>query len=339
MRERATQPDSGSGSSPVRVSVLMTSYQHERYVARALEGVLEQRHVSFELIVGDDASTDGTRAIIREYAAAHPDVVRTVLPAANLGCGGKAIFAEITRLSQGEYLAMLDADDYWIDPDKLRRQVDYLDAHPESSMCFHNAWCRYEEVPAPDHLFNTPLQPSRLGLRELLDGCPVAACSPMLRRAALDPLPAWYLSMPWGDWPLYLLAAEHGDIAYLPEVMGVYRIHRGGMYSGLEPLAALEVLTAFYERLREVLPPDHERKRLERLALTWARRGLEHERLSEPAAAAAALHESFRIVPPSLRRVRRGTGEKLRLTLWLRLNLRRVGVQPPPPASTTAGPR
>lgn len=126
----------------MQVSVLMTSFQHERYIARAIDGVLEQGgDVQFELLVGDDASTDGTREVIAEYARAHPQVIRTFFPERNLGQGGKTIFSALIGLSRGDYIAVLDGDDYWTSPEKLRRQVTYLDEHPECSMCFHNVLC------------------------------------------------------------------------------------------------------------------------------------------------------------------------------------------------------
>jgi glycosyltransferase involved in cell wall biosynthesis len=301
----------------VQVSVLMTSFDHERYIARAIESVLEQRGVDFELLVGDDASTDGTRAVISDYARAHPDVIRTLLPARNLGLQGKAIFRDLIGLARGDYLAVIDADDYWTDPDKLRRQVTYLEEHPECSMCFHDVLCVYEDDTRADELHNGPGQPAELGVAELLDRCVVASCSPLLRRASVDPLPEWYFQLPWGDWSLYFLAAEHGALHYLPEVMGVYRIHGAGMYSGLSRLQALEGRTAFYAGLR--VPPQHERRRRRKLAESWVKRALEHNRLAQRAAALRCLGRAVRVSPALLARApgavlsrRRGRAETSR---------------------------
>jgi glycosyltransferase involved in cell wall biosynthesis len=277
------------------VSVLMTSFQHERFITRALDGVLEQRGVEFELLVGDDASTDGTRAVIAEYARAHPDVIRTLLPQRNLGGAGKAIFADLTEMARGDYLAMLDADDYWTAPDKLRRQVTYLDQHPECSMCFHDVLCVLEDESHADERFNGLDQPSEVDVDALLDRCVVASCSPMFRRATISPLPPWYFQLPWGDWPLYFMAAERGALRYLPEVMGVYRIHRAGMYSGLSRLEALERRTAFYMGLR--VSPEHEAKRRRKIAESWVKRALEHNRLVQRPAALRSLAAALRVSP------------------------------------------
>jgi glycosyltransferase involved in cell wall biosynthesis len=271
----------------VRVSVLLTSFEHERYVAQALDGVLAQEGVDFELLVGDDASTDGTRAVIERYARAHPGVIRTFLPERNMGNGGKAIFAALIAQARGDLFAVLDADDYWTAPDKLRRQVTYLDEHPEVAVCFHDVLCVHEDDGGPDAPWNGPGQPVEVDVPQLLDRCVVASCSPLMRRDALLPLPGWYFELPWGDWPLYLIAARHGAVRFMPELMGVYRIHAGGMYRGLPRLRALELRTAFYAGIE--VAPEHERLRRRKLAGTYVKRALEHNRLGERAAALRCL--------------------------------------------------
>jgi glycosyltransferase involved in cell wall biosynthesis len=296
------------------VSVLLTTFEHERYIARALDGVLAQRDVDFELLVGDDASTDGTRAVIAEYARAHPGVIRTLLPPRNLGNGGKAIFSDLIEMARGDYLAVLDGDDYWTAPDKLLRQVAYLDDHPECSMCFHNVLCAYEDEARADEPYNGPDQPAEVDVAALLDRCVVASCSPMFRRETISPLPPWYLQLPWGDWSLYFMAAERGALRYLPDVMGVYRIHSAGMYSGLSRLEALERRTDFYAGL--VVAPEHEPARRRKLAETWVKQALEHNQLGQRPAALRCLARAARVsplsVPRALRGRRRGTAETSR---------------------------
>jgi glycosyltransferase involved in cell wall biosynthesis len=294
----------------MRVSVLMTSFEHERFIARAFDGVLEQRGVEFELLVGDDASTDGTRAVIERYARAHPDVIRTFLPRRNLGQGGKAIFRDLIEMARGDYLAVLDADDYWTAPDKLSRQVAYLDDHPECSMCFHNVLCMHENGGRPDEPYNGPDQPAEVALTALLDRCVVASCSPLFRRATIAPLPSWYFDLPWGDWSLYFMAAEHGTLHYLPDVMGVYRIHSAGMYSALSRLEALEARTAFYRGLR--VPPEHEADRRRKLAETWVKRALEHNRLVQRPAALRSLAMAVRVSPGLLLKAPRAVSQRRR---------------------------
>jgi glycosyltransferase involved in cell wall biosynthesis len=287
----------------MRVSVLMTTFEHERYVGRALDGVLAQRGVDFELLVGDDASTDGTRAVIAEYARAHPGVIRTLLPERNLGNGGKAIFSDLIEMARGDYLAVLDGDDFWTAPDKLLRQVAYLDEHPECSMCFHNVVCVYEDEARGDEPYNGPGQPAEIDVATLLDRCVVASCAPLFRRETISPLPPWYFELPWGDWSLYFLAAQHGALRYLADVMGVYRIHGAGMYSRLSRLEALERRTDFYAGL--VVPAEHEPARRRKVAETWVKRALEHNRLAQRPAALRCLARAARVSPLSVPRALR----------------------------------
>jgi glycosyltransferase involved in cell wall biosynthesis len=305
----------------VQVSVLVTAYQHERFIARALDGVLSQRGVSFELLVGDDASTDATRGVIERYARAHPKLISTFFPGHNLGHGGSAIFAELVARARGTYVAGLDGDDFWTAPDKLARQVAHMDSHPDCSMCFHDVLCHHEDGSRPDARFTEFGGHRRLGLRDLLDGIQIGSCAPLFRREAIQPLPDWYVELPWGDAPLYVLAATHGAIDYLPEVMGVYRIHGEGMYRGLPRLRVLELQVGYYEQLR--VPAAYTALLRTKLAEAWAKLGLEHDRLGDRDAARACLDQSGRISPFDARRLHTRL-ERRRMTLWLLLKAPRA---------------
>jgi glycosyltransferase involved in cell wall biosynthesis len=301
----------------LRVSVLLRAYEQERYIARALESVLDQRGVAFELLVGDDGSTDGTREVIERYARAHPGVIRTFLPERNLGHGGRALFAALLGQARADYVARLDGDDFWTSPEKLRRQVAHMGDHPGCAVCFHDVLCHYEDGSRPDARFTGSRSATEVDLRELLDGCQIASCATLFRRDAIHPLPRWYLDMPWDDAPLYVLAAEHGTIDYLSEVMAVYRIHDRGTYRGLPRLRVLELQTGYYERLP--VPPEHRAQLRRKLADTWVKLGLEHERLDARDAARECLAESLRVHPFDPRRLRERRGEWRRLALWLLL--------------------
>lgn len=309
------------GEASVRVSVLVMCYQHERYIARALDSVLEQDGVSYEVLVGDDASDDGSRAIISSYREAHPDRIRTFFPAGNCGLQGKAMFNSLLQAARGEYITKLDGDDHWTSRAKLQRQVAYLDAYPECSMCFHNVLWRHEGGSHPPVPYNGADQVAELEMKDLLGANPVASCSAVFRRNAIHPLPSWFFEQPWGDWQLCLLATRHGRIHYLPELMAVHLTHQGGMWSRLSRLEALEGITKCQEGMREIVPRQLEWSRREALAETWVKRAVEHARLADREEARRCLRESFRVRPLSVRRLRPGDGERRRILLWLRLNV------------------
>lgn len=118
----------------IDVSVIVLTYFHEKYVRQALDSILTQRtNIRYEVLIGDDASEDMTQDIIREYAERYPDVIVPTLRKENLGATRNSW--ELLRQAKGKYIANLEGDDYWIDPDKLQKQFDFLENHPEYVGC------------------------------------------------------------------------------------------------------------------------------------------------------------------------------------------------------------
>lgn len=114
----------------IKVSIMLLAYNHEKYIRQALDSVVRQRtNFRFEAVVGEDCSTDRTREIIREYQKKYPDIIKPLFRKSNLGAS-KNVVSTLRRCG-GEYVAFLECDDYWTDMDKLQKQADYLDAHPE----------------------------------------------------------------------------------------------------------------------------------------------------------------------------------------------------------------
>ena len=236
------------------VSVLVITYNHERFIARALDSVLMQRGVRFEVIVSEDRSTDGTLAIVRAAAAADPRV--TVIESErNLGCNVTVLRA--LRAARGRYVAMLDGDDFWIAEDKLARQAAILDADPSLAACFHNARVVLGDADEPEERCWTAAdQAGRISLAELWEGNPFATAAGLLRRDALGSIDDWYGEFGRArdtimitDWPLYLACAEHGDIAFHNEPVSAYRLHDSGVYSGLPSRRKLDIIAELYRRM------------------------------------------------------------------------------------------
>ncbi len=135
-----------------KVSVVCTAYNHAPYIRDALEGFLAQRtDFPVEILVNDDASTDGTAAILREYAARYPARIRVFCQEKNLYAQGLSPYdAALYPAARGDYIALCEGDDYWTDPEKLQRQADFLDAHPDYSACVHNTLLHYADGSRPD---------------------------------------------------------------------------------------------------------------------------------------------------------------------------------------------
>ena len=231
----------------MRVSVLMTSFEHERFIARALDGVLDQRGVELELLVGDDASTDGTRDVIAEYAPSTPGRHPHLPAGSKSGRGRQGDLRGADRdgarriPGRARRRRLLDEPRQAAAPGGLpRRASRVLDVLSQRAVCLRGRIAGRRAVQRA-----RPAGGGRHRAR-----CWNAAWWPrarrLFRRESISPLPSWYFELPWGDWPLYFIAAEHGALRYLPDVMGVYRIHGGGMYSRLSRLEALEARTDFY---------------------------------------------------------------------------------------------
>ena len=232
-----TAPDA-TGTRPL-VSVVTIAYNVAPFIRAAIDSALMQRvDFDFEVVIGEDCSTDGTREIVREYATEHPHRVRALLNERNLGMNRN--FVATLQQARGEFVALLDGDDYWTTVDKLQRQVDFLRSHPQCSICFHNVSVVYEHgdrEPHPFHLRNpdrpiTHHVPKPVStIADLAGGNFLQTCSVMFRAGLYGELPSWFLEMPTFDWPLHLLNASHGQIGYIDEIMGAYRVHAAGFWS------------------------------------------------------------------------------------------------------------
>lgn len=220
-------------STPVPlVTILCPAYNQEATIAEALDGIVMQRtSFPFEVIVHDDASTDGTAAVIRSYIARYPGIIRAIIQTENqYSRGGRIISTHLLNECRGTYVAVCDGDDAWTDPDKLSVQIAYLESHPEASLCHTRArmFVQHLNTFAPDTIGH------ECGTFERLLYDPgIVNLTAVYRRSAV----ARYLKeiVPegrhWkmGDYPLWLFIAKHEKIAFIDTVTGTYRYHPDSM--------------------------------------------------------------------------------------------------------------
>jgi len=287
-------------AAAAKVTVIVTTYNHERFIAEAIDGVLMQdTNFAYDVVIIEDCSTDRTRDIVTAYQHAHPDKIRLVLPEVN-----KCSNAELMKVldsTSSPYVAILDGDDYWTSRHKLQKQVDYLDRHPGCTICFHNVRVVQEDGSQEPRHTQYEDQKEISTLEDLLEGCFIATCSAVIRQAVCSQLPSWYTDDPCGDWSLFLRAANHGTIGYLSEVLAVYRLHPSGMWTGKSRVEQLQLVIEFYEHLPGRLPAQYTARIGTLLARAWYELALEHEQARNSKAAQQCYDRCARVEPDSRR--------------------------------------
>lgn len=212
-------------SEPV-LSVVMITYNHEPFIAEAIEGVLMQKTTfPIELVIGEDRGTDGTRRICEEYAEKYPEIVK--LLDSDQNHGPQPNFIRTYSAARGKYIAMCEGDDFFTDPNKLQKQVDFLEANPNYVLSTHRCLevfgdeSREQQFDLSDGNFE----------KVILEGFPAATLSYVFRKSEFQ-IPDWFASVSSGDLALcYILTENGGKIKYSEEIMGTYRVHSGGMWS------------------------------------------------------------------------------------------------------------
>lgn len=215
----------------LKLSVSIITYNQIGFIAQTVESVLRQKvNFKYEIIIGDDFSTDGTREILLKYQKQHPDLIKLILhPQKNEGVPGKVNFVSTINAARGRYVALLDGDDYWFDDYKLQKQVDFLEANSDFAICFHKVQIVYENSSQESQSSNIDT-PQIIEFEDLALRNHIYALSCVFRNRGTK-FPDWYKDMAAGDYPLHLLNAQYGKIRYFDEVMAVYRVHASGVWS------------------------------------------------------------------------------------------------------------
>lgn len=264
---------SGASVCDCMVSVSCITFNHGGYLRQALDSFLMQEaDFSFEILIHDDASTDDTIDIIKEYQSRYPDTIRPVFEEENQYSRGISNISGVFNFprARGRYIAMCEGDDFWTDKHKLKRQVDIMEAHSEVSLCCHAA-----DIVSEDGAFRTEssIRPfSETGIIDSADFIAkrtnIPTASMLFRTEYAKRLPEWYYNCPVGDIPLQLFMLQNGTAYYIDEPMSAYRMGRAGSWGDMMDNASdAEKLKARWEahyeamrRLYEAFDSDTEGK-------------------------------------------------------------------------------
>ena len=221
----------------------MITYNHEDYISQAIDSVLTQKtNFDFQLIIGEDCSQDKTREIVINYQKKYPQIIRLLL--ANKNQGMMANWIKTLQVAKSQYLAVLEGDDYWTDRYKLQKQVDFLDKHPDYSLCFHPVEAFYQDQ--SDKTYLIPSKTENFNFKSLLQQNFIAACSVMYRHGIVKEIPDWFLSLNIGDWPYHLLHAFQGEIGFINQAMARYRRHSNS-YCSQPKVKNFQNIIEFYQ--------------------------------------------------------------------------------------------
>lgn len=221
---------------PPLVSVCVQTYQHVNYIKECLDGILmQQTNFPFEIILGEDASDDGTREICVEYAEKYPDIIKLFLRSRknviyiNGKPTGRFNVIENLKACQGNYIAICEGDDYWTDPFKLQKQVDFLESNSECVISVHNSSVINHDG-SFNRLFNGNPIPTITDAHYILSHPWYIPTASMVFRKESLILPKWFSKGLNGDYMLQLILTSNGGyVHYKDEVMSCYRCHDQGI--------------------------------------------------------------------------------------------------------------
>jgi glycosyltransferase involved in cell wall biosynthesis len=250
---------------PVMVSVLVQTYQHGPFIAECLESICTQEtDFNYEILVGEDNSTDDTRRICIEYATRFPGKIRLVLhDRSNLilihgAPTGRFNFLTNLARARGKYIAMCEGDDYWTDTRKLQKQVEFLESNADFSMAYHNAFKVNETGNPIGPLLDERLCKHRTPKEMIAAHSPMHTATVMMRKSDVDQLPdGWSKDALAGDMFVFAFLGQFGKAAFVDVAPSAYRIHDGGAFSKQGRCKRLLYVLHTFRALYHHVPPEY----------------------------------------------------------------------------------
>ncbi|MHB8520752.1 MAG: glycosyltransferase family 2 protein [Limisphaerales bacterium] len=276
----------------MKVSTLIITYNQEKYIGQAIESALMQKTTfAHEIVIGEDCSADRTRAIVSAFQARYPDQIRVFLRERNLGPNRNLV--QTLKACRGQYVALLEGDDYWTSPDKLQQQVEYLTQHSDCAICFHTVECRYEDGSQQPQPYPGSGHKEITTLDDILVRNYIQTCSVVFRAGLIAEFPEWYLNAEVGDWPLHVMNARYGNIGFLAPVMGVHRISGDSVWSPLTDVQKALKIIETRRRIATLVGPKHLRMLANELSVDYHFLAVAYRESGQKSQALVAITRSF----------------------------------------------
>jgi len=261
-------------NSDIMVSICCITYNHERYIRDAIEGFLMQKtNFKYEILIHDDASTDDTANIIREYEKRFPDLIKPIYQKENQYSKGASVVIEyVLKKVKGKYIALCEGDDYWTNPYKLQKQVDFLEKNQKFSMCFHNVKVVDENKNILlNHVQFNPKEKKVNYLEDIIPANYIPTCSVVFRNHLINYSDFEVLSngLYFTDFVIHILNAKEGPIYYFNEDMAVYRVTEKGASKSTDSRRSLEDKLKFYKRLEKYFDDKNIRRIINKATIKY----------------------------------------------------------------------
>lgn len=220
-------------TNEIMVSIICDCYNHEKYIRACLDGfVMQECNFSFEVLIHDDASTDNSVAIIKEYEEKYPDIIKPIYQKENKYSSEENVWLDYQfPRATGKYIAICEGDDYWIDPLKLQKQVDFLESHEDYVLCYHKVQELYPDGNIIEDSFNKEDTEKDVTLQYLAEQSNIIHTPSIVFRKKTPILPLELANLPAGDYPLNMYLLQYGKGRYFPQEMAIYRRHEASVWS------------------------------------------------------------------------------------------------------------
>lgn len=237
----------------IEVSIICTTYNHENYIADAIESfVMQKTDFKYEILIHDDASTDRTAEIIKKYEKQYPDIIKPIYQKENQYSKGIKVGELILKRTQGKYISICEGDDYWVDQNKLQKQVDFLENNQDYSACVHAAY----KIDAKTNKRIGEIRPVNKNkdftIEEvILGGGGLFPTNSIMYAKKFSDKPQFYYNCPVGDFPMMIHLAISGKVHYIDDFMSAYRFRVEGSWTRRN--STIEKQTSIYWEINKML--------------------------------------------------------------------------------------